>query len=202
MEIVIYTFCVMYSPGPVNLLAFNGGVQRQGLTLAGYAAGVGAAMFTGFVVLGTLGSAVVNDAILPYIALAGSGYILYLAYRMFRAPVCPDTPCSARVRLRVRDGYLLQLLNPKGLVVILPVTTLMLPAAAIHGSALVVVVALISIGAVGAPAAYALFGTAVGRRWRDKRMLGRLNRIMAVLLVLVACSIVYDFFLTGAVYPA
>ncbi|MQM37636.1 hypothetical protein KBTX_01637 [wastewater metagenome] len=195
MEIALYAFCVMYSPGPVNILALNGGLRGNGWTLAGYCVGVGAGMFSAFLVLGYAGEALVRQAVLPYLAAVGSGYILYLAYRLFVAEVSVEQPGrDPRSRLRFREGYFLQILNPKGFVVILPVTTLMFPAAQITGIDVTLSAGLISLGAVGAPASYALLGALAGRRIRAERYFRRFNRAMALMLVVVACSIIYDFF--------
>ncbi|MES1934098.1 hypothetical protein T35B1_15896 [Salinisphaera shabanensis T35B1] len=193
MEIAVYTFCVMYSPGPVNLLAFNAGLRGALLVLIGYCVGVGSAMLSVFVVLGYVGAAVVKTALLPYFALAGSAYILYLAYLVFTAPADWQASGPPGVQLRFREGYGLQLLNPKGWVLVLPVTTVMFPAADITGGAILVYGLLISLGAIGAPAASALLGRFAGRRITNRRVMAAANKTMAIVLVLVACSMVYDF---------
>ncbi|WP_348765859.1 LysE family transporter [uncultured Salinisphaera sp.] len=195
MEIAIYTFCVMYSPGPVNLLAFNTALHRPPATLAGYCVGVGVAMLSVFLVLGYTGAALVRDALLPWLAGAGSAYILYLAYHLFTADTNAAKAAEPATDLRFRQGYCLQLLNPKGWVLVLPVTTLMFPAAGLSGSGILACALLISLGAVGAPACYALLGRLAGARIHHGRALVIANKVMALCLVAVAASIAYDFFI-------
>lgn len=198
MEIALYTFCIMYSPGPVNLLALNGGLKGDGWTMTGYCVGVGAGMFSAFLVLGYAGEALVRQAVLPWIAVVGSGYILYLALRLFVSTVSTEQPeRRAYPRPGFREGYLLQVLNPKGFMVIVPVTTLMFPAAHVTGIAVTFAAGLISLGAIGAPASYAVLGALAGRRIRTDRYLRLLNKAMALMLALVACSIFHDFFVAA-----
>lgn len=197
MEIAIYTFCVMYSPGPVNILALNDGLKGHGWHLAGYCIGVGVAMYTGFLVLGYVGEAIVRGRLLSWIAVLGSAYILHLAYRLYSAQPHLETTDARRERLRFHNGYLLQLLNPKGFVVILPVTSVMFPAAGIRGVGIAGCAALISLGAVGAPALYAAGGAWLGRRFLQPRIFSLFNKAMAAMLAFVALSILYDFFIQG-----
>lgn len=197
MEIAIYVFSIMYSPGPVNILGFNAGLTGHAKRTAGFCFGVGAAMFSWFILLGYLGEAVaaVYHGALPYIASIGSAYILYLAWKMLFARADTQGEASPASILRFRDGLLLQALNPKGMVVILPVTTIMFPAAHITGLGIVACAALISIGAVGAPGSYCAVGAMAGSRFRNRRYLGMANKVMGILLISVAFSIIYDFFL-------
>lgn len=197
VEIALYVFSVMYSPGPVNILGFNAGLTGFGRRSAGFCLGVGSAMFSWFMVLGYLGEAVATlyHGALPYIAVIGSAYILYLAYKMLFARVGVHGVEPPGTLLRFRDGYLLQVLNPKGMVVILPVTTIMFPAAHITGIGIFACAALISIGAVGAPGSYCAMGAIAGRRIRHTCYLGLFNKTMGMLLIVVALSIIYDFFI-------
>lgn len=196
MEIALYVFSVMYSPGPVNILGFNAGLTGSARDSIGFCLGVGAAMFTWFLVSGYLGEAltVVYRSALPYIALAGGTYILYFAYKMLLSGEGGQTIPLNR-GLRFRDGYLVQLLNPKGMVVILPVTTVMFPAAHITGVRILVCSALIAAGAVGGPGSYWAAGFLAGRRIQQTRHLRLFNSAMGVMLVMVALSIIYDFFI-------
>lgn len=203
MEIALYALSVMYSPGPVNILAMNGALNGNGRAMAGYCIGVGAGMFSAFLVLGYVGEALVRQTILPWLAAAGSTYILYLAFRLFISQGPTEQPAeNARSRLRFREGYLLQILNPKGFIVILPVATVMFPAAGITGIDIALSSGLISLGAIGAPASYAALGGLVGRRIRTERYFRLFNKAMALMLALVAFSIIHDFFVATAGAPS
>ena len=203
MEIALYVFSVMYSPGPVNILALNGGLTARLRTLAGYCVGVGAGMFSAFLALGYVGEALVRQSLLPYLAAAGSAYILYLAYRLFASSVSTGRPDGSEgARLRFREGYVLQVLNPKGFIVILPVVTFMFPAAHISGIGVALSAGLISLGAIGAPASYAVLGALAARRIPTDRYLRLFNKAMALMLVVVAVSILYDFFVATPTGPS
>lgn len=188
----------MYSPGPVNLLAFNDALKGHRRSIAGYCLGVGLAMLTSFLILGFVGSTIVGPALLRWLTFIGSAYILYLALRLWTAgpSVASDTVGQP---MSWRNGYCLQLLNPKGLIVVLPVTTVMFPTANIHGVTIVGVSILISLGAIGAPAVYALGGFWIGQRFAHPRIFTLFNRIVALLLVSVVVSLLYDFFVCGTI---
>ena len=130
MEIAIYAVSVLYSPGPVNLLALKAGLRGPDWRVAEYCLGVGLAMFTCFALLGLAGSVLVRDRLMPWLAGVGAAYI---AWRLFQVDPRLETEAGGRPDLHLGRGYLLQFLNPKGLMVILPVVTVMFPAAGIHG---------------------------------------------------------------------
>ena len=153
MEIAIYAVSVLYSPGPVNLLALKAGLRGPDWRVAEYCLGVGLAMFTCFALLGLAGSVLVRDRLMPWLAGVGAAYIAYPAWCLFRDDPRLETETGGRPDLHLGRGYLLQFLNPKGLMVILPVVTVMFPAAEIEGWEIPAIAALISLGAIGAPSA-------------------------------------------------
>ena len=112
MEIAIYAFCVLYSPGPVNLLALKAGLRGPDWRVAGHCLGVGLAMFTCFALLGLAGSVFVRDRLMPWLAGVGAAYIAYPAWRLFQADPRLETDAGGRPDLHLGRGYLLQLLNP------------------------------------------------------------------------------------------
>lgn len=68
MEIFLYAFSVMYSPGPVNVMGLNAGLTGQFRRTAGFFVGVGGAMFVLFILFGYTGEAIISKAALPYLA--------------------------------------------------------------------------------------------------------------------------------------
>ena len=197
-EIWTYAFGIMYSPGPVNFLALNGGVNGKTEQNAGFFAGVGVAMLLLFLGLSFLGNSLISPDVLPYSSLLGSGYILYLASKLLRASFHQTSPLTgtsdkqnaqATDTLRFRQGLTVQLLNPKGLVATLPIVTIQFPAAGINGSASVLWSIALSILAFGAPLSYSLLGGALGRKIENPRYFAYFTRTMAVLLIYVALSI-------------
>ncbi|EEF5707879.1 LysE family translocator [Salmonella enterica] len=196
MEIFLYTFGVMYSPGPVNFLGMNAGLIGQFKRTFGFFIGVGFAMFILFMLLGYAGEAVISHRYLPYISLIGSLYIFYLAFKMLTSNIQihsesnePDTNKT----LTFWDGFLIQALNPKGMLVVLPVTTVMYPAAHITGPMIFIVSMLISFGGAGAPGVYSFFGAIVGQKIKNYAWINLINKIMGLMLIVVSIFMVYDF---------
>lgn len=92
-----------------------------------------------------------------------------------------------------RQGLILQLLNPKGVVATLPIATIQFPGAGIHGTGILVWSVVLAVLAIGAPGSYALVGHLLGRRIENPRFFRWFNRVMAALLFYVAASIGYEF---------
>jgi len=197
MEIMLYAFTVMYTPGPVNLLSLNAGLTAPLRETWGFFAGVALAIFCWFAVIGFAGQMLIVQGLIPYIALAGSAYILYLAFKVFRS--APDTSDSENQagasRLSFGNGFLMQLLNPKNSLVVIPITTVMFPARDITAIALIGCSTLIALGGGGAPALYFGLGKLVGKRVNHPRYFRACNRIMACLLVIVAVMMLFDYVL-------
>lgn len=195
MEIVLYAFTVMYTPGPVNLLGLNAGLTTPFNKAIGFFVGVALAIFCWFAVIGVAGQFLIVERLIPWIALAGSLYILYLALKVFRATptvTATDTPADT-LGLSFRDGFLMQLLNPKNSLLVIPITTVMFPGREISGVSLFVSSALIAAGGGGAPALYFLAGKIVGKRITQPRYFRICNRLMAALLVVVAVLLFIDY---------
>lgn len=195
IEIVAYAIGVMYTPGPVNLLALNAGVNGQCRSSAGFCVGVGTAMLVLFLLFGWLGASLVSGKGLIAVSILGCGFILYLAMKILRATVDAeaDTGGEGGPVLRFHQGLGMQLLNPKGIVATLPIATIQFPGAGIEGMNLVFWSIVLSILAIGAPGSYALAGALVGRQVRTPTFFRWFNRVMAGLLIYVALTIGYDY---------
>jgi len=64
---------------------------------------------------------VVSGALLPWLALLGGGYCLYLGYRIARAAPPTAEGEGAATRLTFASGLLIQGLNPKAWLAVLPI---------------------------------------------------------------------------------
>ncbi|WP_431025389.1 LysE family translocator [Halomonas sp. H5] len=192
LEIVAYALGVMYTPGPVNLLGLNAGLNGQARTSLGFFVGVGAAMLTLFLIFGWVGAAWVRGDLLAVVGALGCGYILYLAIKIARSTIDPGAVRQAPRVLQFRDGLIMQLCNPKALVATLPIVTIQFPAAGIQGVALLPWSLGLAILAFGAPGSYALMGAVVGQRLDNPRLLKGFSLAMAALLLGVAFSIGYE----------
>lgn len=193
LEIFIYAFSVMYSPGPMNLLGFHSGIQGKLAKHSGFYIGVGCAMLLLFVSLSFLGEKVIDRSVLPYISIIGCGYMVKIAWQTFRAEVDFECPDNSEASLRFKDGLLMHLFNPKALIATLPISTIQFPAVGVVGGQILFWSLMLSILAFGAPAGYALVGAIVGGRVRKPVYFKAFNIAMSLLLVYVAVSIGYEY---------
>ncbi|NMZ45640.1 LysE family translocator [Pseudomonas oryzihabitans] len=192
MEIVLYAFSVIYSPGPVNALGLNAGLRGQARRSLGFYAGVGCAMLVLFLALGYAGAVVVSGALLPWLALLGGGYCLYLGYRIARAAPPTAEGEGAATRLTFASGLLIQGLNPKAWLAVLPIATVMFPAAQVTGGKIAFWSLPLALSACGAPASYALLGALLGRYLVRGRGFRAVNRLLGLSLVGCALLLFHD----------
>lgn len=200
MDIFLYAFSVMYSPGPVNFMALNAGLTGRFRRSLGFFVGVGCALLVLFILFGYTGEAIISQGALPYISLIGGLYTLYLAYQVYTATtVVPgeasEAPVAAQKTLTFWSGFLIQVLNPKGIMVVLPITSVMLPAAHITGASIAIVSALLAIAGGGAPGVYSLLGAILGRRITRESYFTVFNRLMGLALVVCAFFMFHAFYL-------
>ncbi|WNJ94706.1 LysE family transporter [Vibrio ruber] len=190
LEIWTYALGIMYSPGPVNLLSLNGGMQGQTRRHLGFFCGVACAMFILFISLSYIGNTLVNDDILPYIALCGCSYILYLAWQLMRSSVTLKQRTS--FTLSFKSGVMMQLLNPKGLIATLPIATIQFPAQNMTEAQIVYWSVALALFAGCAPGSYSVIGNIVGKHLMNTIWLQRVQQLLALLLVYTAFSIGYE----------
>lgn len=192
LGILAYAIGVMYTPGPINLLALHGGIQGKARSQIGFYFGVGTAMLILFLLLSYAGNRLVNNQILPYISLLGCGYIVYLSFKVLKSKVTFSHQQFNPTSLRFRDGLLMHILNPKALVATLPISTIQFPAEDITGVQILVWSLLLSTVACGAPGLYGLMGSLLGKKIENPVLFTRFNQIMFALLIYVAATISYD----------
>ena len=193
MEIFLYTLSVMYSPGPVNFMGLNAGLTGQFKKTIYFFMGVGCAMLMLFMIFGYAGAAIIPQKALHYIALLGACYTFYLAFQMLKADIDINDETTEIQTLSFWNGFWIQTLNPKGILVILPVTTIMYPTAHITGIQIFLVSLLISIGAAGPPCLYSWAGAMLGKKIKNKIWFNRLNKTMAMMLIISGIFMLHDF---------
>lgn len=196
VEILAYAFGIMYTPGPANLLSMNAGLNGHLRSTIAFCLGVASAMLLLFILFGYTGAWLVGPRYQLLISCLGSMYIMYLAYKIgwasIRTPVAEAVEQTSTHRLNYKAGLIMQLLNPKAFVAILPIVTVQFPEAQISGEAIIVWSLLLSCMAFGAPASYLLMGAHLGKRIREPRYFRVLNLCMAALLLYVAGDIAYN----------
>jgi threonine/homoserine/homoserine lactone efflux protein len=191
LEILIYAFGVMYSPGPANMLALFAGINGQGWRAFLYCVGVGAAMLILFLLIGYLGGEIIPQDYQSFIAVLGGLYIAYLGVKILRASFQQSTLKAKDTEVSFKTGLILQLCNPKALVAIVPIVTVQFPRAQIEGGH----IALWSLGlaamACGAPSVYLLAGSRLKKAAMNPIIMAWVNRIMALLLFYVAYRFIF-----------
>jgi len=193
VEILAYAFGIMYTPGPVNLLSLNEGLNGRSRASLGFCIGVGLAMLGLFLLFGYTGAWLVNSTYQLLISALGCSYIFYLGWKIARASVQLDDQGSEdKQALTFRHGLLMQLLNPKAPVAILPIVTVQFPAAGISGTSIALWSILLSFMAFGAPGSYLLMGSRLGQLIRKPAYFHVFNSAMALLLFYVAAQISYQ----------
>jgi threonine/homoserine/homoserine lactone efflux protein len=192
LGILLFCIGVMYTPGPVNILSLNCGMQRRPSRHLPFCLGVGTALVIYFSLVGYAGSAVVSGGVLPVIAGLGTCFILYLGWKVVSSKVDLSRTEESVAALNFKDGLLMQLLNPKAFMVVLPVTTIQFPAAGIDGAAVAAWSLVLGILSVGAPMFYAAVGALISRRIESARYFKYMNYIMGGMLLLVAGDMAYE----------
>jgi threonine/homoserine/homoserine lactone efflux protein len=170
------------TPGPNNALLWASGIRfgfrRTARHVAGTAVGMGILVLAMAAGVGALLSAVPGAELA--VKLVGSGYLLYLAYRIAGSHGA-DRKVAARP-LGVLGAAAFQFANPKGWLFALAVAGTFLPpelapavaAVAVAGTCMVVIVATASVWAAG--------GAALNRLVGDARAQRAVNLVLALVL--------------------
>ncbi|MCS2608787.1 LysE family translocator [Halomonas dongshanensis] len=192
LGIILYALGIMYTPGPVNLLGLNIGISGNAKRSIGFCLGVGSAMLLYLLVLGFAGAAWIDGQTRIALSALGCSYILYLAIKIARASAELEINGAPSELLSFRDGLVMQLLNPKSMVAVLPITTLQFPAQSIEGINLAIWATALALLAAGAPGSYVVLGSLLGQRIKHPGLVKGFNLIMAALLAAVALSIGWE----------
>ncbi len=150
-------------------------------------------MFILFVSISCAGKTLIPNQWLPYVALIGCSYILYIARKLHTSDVSSlnvgDKPLKI---LSFKDGLFIQLLNPKAPAVVLPVAAVQFPASGIVGMEAVLWSGILAVLAFGAPTSYSILGEVLGHKLKNPNVFSAFNRVLAWLLVAVAFSLGFE----------
>ena len=186
LEILVFAFGVMYTPGPVNGLALMTGMTETLRSALLFCVGVGAAMALLFLVVGALGGQVIPPWMQQGIGLVGGVYIAYLAFGLFKAS---GETKAAKVQLGFKTGFIMQITNPKSMIAVLPIVGVLFPKVGLAGWQVVAPSLILGVMAFGAPLVYLFAGWWMGKRIRPS-VLVWINRLMAVLLGYLAAQFI------------
>lgn len=191
IEMVLYAIGIMYTPGPINLLGLNLGLNKKFKESIGFFIGVGLAMFILFLMFGYTGEKFIRKEYLIYISSVGSIYIFYLAVKILRSTVDINKQNTIKL-LTFKDGLLMQIMNPKATLATLPIATINFPANSISGVKILTVSLVLALLACCAPCSYSLVGKYFGLLIKNDKTIKVFNTIMALLLIYVAYTIFKD----------
>lgn len=191
LEMILYGIAVMFSPGPVNILGLNQGISNKTFDSVKFFIGIGTSMFLLLLTFGYTGEKFVKKEYLFYISFLGSFYIFYLAYKVFISKINVTTEKKYE-GLTFKNGFFMQLFNPKATLAALPIATINFPANNITGIKILFISLALSFLAFSAPVSYSLIGGAFNRVVSSDKFINLFNKFMSILLVLVAISILKD----------
>ena len=187
VALIVFLFPLAYSPGPGNMyFAANG--ARFGLR-ATIPANVGYHIATWLVTLGIgFGFALALQrlpTLFTIIKVAGSLYVLWLAWKLFRAGVLDKTQEAEPTRFV--DGVVLLLLNPKAYFIIALMFSQFLQAQT--GDQFTTVLWISTIFTANNLVAFivwAMIGDRISQRFRSKNNAKTLNAVLGITLAAVA----------------
>lgn len=192
LEIFIFCFVLMYTPGPVNMISLFAGVSGQAKQTIGFCAGVGVAMALMFAGLGYLGSAFIPAIVQSVAALCGGLYIAWLGSKLMRSSFTAHAVAEAPVTMRFSTGLIMQLTNPKAMIVVLPVVTVHFPVAHIEGASIALMALALGLLAAWAPGTYLLLGSQFKRAMLAPHIMRWTKRVMSCMLWGVAAQFVWQ----------
>lgn len=187
LPLLTYSFVMSSTPGPNNVLLANSGAhfgyRRTLPQLLGNITGVAVLTFLACMGLGNL--FVTHPLLHQLLRLAGTLYLLVLAYQLSRASLQPSRDVHP---MSFWEGLMFQAVNPKSWIRAITVATVFVPShmALVPGALLVCGIGFV----VGFPSTsiWALFGTLIRHQLQDPVKQRLFNGFMATLLVVLAIS--------------
>ncbi|WP_317204864.1 LysE family translocator [Janthinobacterium sp.] len=185
LPVALYALVCSVTPGPVNLVAISSGMRfglRRTLPqISGATLGFAVLLFAIGMGLGEVLRA--TPWLLVALKIGGSLFLLYLAWQLYAASGhAADVKMSAPPSFR--DGVLAQWLNPKAwLASAAGVSTYTVPGAA-YTLSVAAMTLLFLLMCFASFSAWALLGASATKLFDSARLIQRLNRAMALLLLL------------------
>ncbi|MEH6634414.1 MAG: LysE family translocator [Halioglobus sp.] len=184
----LFALSMSISPGPVNLVTFSSGLNYGFLSSLPFVTGAALGFTLLLLVVGLgLGEIVaLSPALMQVLAYAGSAFICYMGYKI--ATAHPELPGVPKRQPHFFQGAALQWLNPKAWIACLSGVSAF-EATADNGlfifASLYLVICFLSI------AAWAFAGARISALLGDSNKLQWCNRVMGVLLIIVALYLLY-----------
>ena len=182
--LIIFLFPLAFSPGPgnmffaangarfgfVNTLSANLGYHLATIIVT-FLIGFGFSVFFSFI-----------EKQYQYIQIIGSLYVMYLAYKFFRADVYNQN--SQKFRCTFTDGVVLLVFNPKAYVIISLMFAIFLDSSQ-NILKLIIITLVFTINNFISFTLWTLFGDLIGAKFRNEKYSKILNNVFSLLLFLV-----------------
>jgi threonine/homoserine/homoserine lactone efflux protein len=187
LALLLFLFPLAYSPGPGNMFfAANGARFGLPATLpasAGYH--VATWLVTLAIGLGFSAALERSPHLFSVIKWAGSAYVLYLAWKLFRAGAIKSKGEARPAGFR--DGVILLALNPKAYVIIALMFSQFLTAETEHRLAAVLFITTVfTLNNLVAFTAWTAVGDRIARQFQDEAHAHRMNMALGAILAAVA----------------
>ncbi len=191
LQMLLYGIGIMYTPGPVNIMGLTLGLNKKLKNSLGFFTGVGFAMFLLFFVYGYTGEKFIKKDYLIYTSIVGGIYIFYLAIKVLQEDINIDEKLRQN-SFSLKDGFIMQIVNPKASLAALPISTINFPANDITGIKIFIMSVLFGLLVIGAPSIYCILGQFLSDIMKRKKVFLVFNKIMGVILLYVAFRIFKD----------
>ena len=182
--LIIFLFPLAFSPGPgnmffaangarfgfVNTLSANLGYHLATIIVT-FLIGFGFSVFFSFI-----------EKQYQYIQIIGSLYVMYLAYKFFRADVYNQN--SQKFRCTFTDGVVLLVFNPKAYVIISLMFAIFLDSNQ-NILKLIIITLVFTINNFISFTLWTVFGDLIGAKFRNEKYSKILNNVFSLLLFLV-----------------
>lgn len=190
VSVFIFTFVTTFTPGPNTISSAMMGIQVGYRRSIPYFLGIATGFFSIMLLGGLFASllARVLPEVMKVLSYVGAAYILYLAYRVLNADYALSQN-SAKM-LDYKDGLLLQLFNPKVLVLSLTVYTTFLGSMDRSIPALLLSALFLTTMSFSAISLWASFGAAFSQFLTTQKTRRLVNGLLALLLVYSAIMLV------------
>lgn len=190
LSTLTFALVTIFTPGPNTLSSGAMGMKYGYRRSLPYFLGIATGFFLVMLLCAVL-SAVIQQLlanVLPVLTLLGAAYILYLAHHMLFSSY--ELSSGASKPLGYTKGLLLQVLNPKVIILGLTVYSTFLAGLAHNPLALVSSVLGFTLLSFSALSLWALFGQSISFLLKTEKRRKAVNLILALLLAYTAVSLV------------
>lgn len=188
LALIVFLFPLAYSPGPGNMFFAANGARFGFASTLPSNIGYHVATFavTSVIGFGFLTALASFPAMFLALKLAGSLYVLWIAWNLYRSGVSEESG-DAKPATYI-DGVVLLALNPKAYVIIaLMFTQFLGKADGGNISAVLLITTVFTLNNLLAFSLWALIGDAIAAQFRTPQSAKRLNMIFGAMLASVAC---------------